>query len=614
MRYDPSSKSSIMAHALTILGKSLRELYPYAASGTRGGKGNFGNDVEFYHFEIPNNNNPEPDFEQIGYDLKCTPLDSSKDGYVAGERLVLTMIDFINEAKVNHYTESHFWKKAKLLLIFYLRIKGDPYLDFIVQMIRWWNIPEEDLKIIIDDWNKIHDKIVHGLAHELSEGDTLYLGACTKSSDSKVRRPQFGENAPEAKPRAYCLKKQYMNWVVVDSFLDRANVNVNPTMNLSDEYMEKIINLKRQTGVIVKSIGEYEANETFEDLVIRRFSPYYGMTLSDISQKTGSKISTDAKDFAFQTCLAILGLNCRKIEEFEKADILLKSISLQHDMKSLKECMSFTAFKYIDVAEEDEWEDSGWYETITHRFFFVVFQKSNDNVRSKLRLQKVFFWGMPVEDQEKCKIVWKDTRDKIRNDVFDDFMGMAKNDVCHVRPHARNNKDTYPTPSGREIPKKCFWLNRKYILDIVLRHLNQKTGTNNVPKTSPLFLIGCFSGNNQRKWCLENYTYNVRLDGRGKISPEEMLLNPEYLILYQRYSFELAGVYKLDPTPTQMSKDDMLLAGYIHPKAENYMTYKITQKVEDYTNFDIKRILMAKKSLKGAPVYVTLDEINDILY
>ena len=90
-------------------------------------------------------------------------------------------------------------------------------------MIRWWNIPETDLKIIIDDWNIIHNKIKNGLAHELSESDTLYLGACTKSSDSSVTRKQYGTNI-QAKPRAYCLKKQYMYWLVVDSFLDKQNV------------------------------------------------------------------------------------------------------------------------------------------------------------------------------------------------------------------------------------------------------------------------------------------------------------------------------------------------------------------------------------------------------
>lgn len=38
------------------------------------------------------------------------------------------------------------------------------------------------------------------------------------------------------------------------------------------------------------------------------------------------------------------------------------------------------------------------------------------------------------------------------------------NPVAHVRPHGRNNSDTYELPDGRQFPKQCFWLNRKYIL------------------------------------------------------------------------------------------------------------------------------------------------------
>lgn len=36
--------------------------------------------------------------------------------------------------------------------------------------------------------------------------------------------------------------------------------------------------------------------------------------------------------------------------------------------------------------------------------------------------------------------------------------------MCHVRPHARNSKDTYELPDGRKYPKQCFWLNNSYIL------------------------------------------------------------------------------------------------------------------------------------------------------
>ncbi len=471
MNYDPTDKSSIMAHALTILGKSIRELYPQAVKA--GGRGSFGNAMEFYHFEYENNSNPEPDFEVIGYDLKCTPLDPTNDGYIAGERLVLTMIDFINEAKINHYTESHFWKKAKLLLIFYLRIKGGPYLDYIVQMIRWWEIPETDLKIIIDDWNKIHYKLQHGLAHELSESDTLYLGACTKSSDSSKRRAQFGINAPMAKPRAYCLKQKYMYWLVVDSYLDKKNVHINPTMNLSRKYMEKVIKAKKDLGLVVKSIEEYGTSETFEYLVIGKFSKFYNMTLEEIAQVTGTDISVKSKDFAYVACRAMLGVKTKRIAEFEKAGLQLKSVCLQNDMTTLKESMSFKAFKYTEVAEQ-EWEDSDWYDILSQRFLFVVFQKDKDNNRKKLRLKKVFFWGIPNKDFDQCELVWRDTKQKIIDGVYDNFMGISSNEVCHVRPHAQNAQDTYPTPQGGEVAKKCFWLNASYIRRIVLKEIKKE--------------------------------------------------------------------------------------------------------------------------------------------
>lgn len=40
----------------------------------------------------------------------------------------------------------------------------------------------EDLKQIEEDWNLIIKKIRDGKAHEISEADTMYLGACTKGS------------------------------------------------------------------------------------------------------------------------------------------------------------------------------------------------------------------------------------------------------------------------------------------------------------------------------------------------------------------------------------------------------------------------------------------------
>ena len=67
-----------------------------------------------------------------------------------------------------------------MLIPFYLHKEGVPvqHLKFIYDVL--WQIPEKDLLIMKQDYEKIITKIKAGKAHELSEGDTTYLGACRK--------------------------------------------------------------------------------------------------------------------------------------------------------------------------------------------------------------------------------------------------------------------------------------------------------------------------------------------------------------------------------------------------------------------------------------------------
>lgn len=68
-------------------------------------------------------------------------------------------------------------------------------------------------KIIAHDFEVIVEKIRNGKAHELSEGDTLYLGAAPKAATSKDRRKQpFSDEV--AKPRAFAFKNSYMTYVL----------------------------------------------------------------------------------------------------------------------------------------------------------------------------------------------------------------------------------------------------------------------------------------------------------------------------------------------------------------------------------------------------------------
>ena len=98
-----------------------------------------------------------------------------------------------------------------------------------------------------------------------------------------------------------------------------------------------------------------------------------------------------------------------------------------------------------------------------------------------LRLRGCQFWSIPYDDLEgDVKKVWNKTGDVIKNGLqikeingirYNNFPKASENAVCHVRPHAKDAKDTYELPDGREYTKQCFWLNNSYILSQINENL-----------------------------------------------------------------------------------------------------------------------------------------------
>ena len=461
--YDRTSAESILAHARLLLGKSLRELHPEAA--TMAGKGGLGQCVEKFHFDYAPNSTAAPDFPEAGVELKCTPLKRLQDGsMVAKERLVLNIINYVAELDTRFETSSFSRKNALLLLMFYLHLAGVDRLDFIFRIVRLWRIPEEDLKIFMDDWAVIHKKIADGLAHELSEGDTLYLAAVTKGSKGGAdKRPQ--PRSPElADQRAYSIKAAYMNHIIVESL---AHPEMCAGLTLSEGTRKAIEARTAQMGSVVRSVKDYREGETFEQLVHRKFARFFGKTVSKIAKELGVTVSTSPKAVSYSVCRAILGVKASRIAEFEKAGVQLKTIRLEAN-GTLKEAMSFQNIKYGEIIHEKNWEDSDWHDTIaTRRFFFIVFRKKAGGGPSDAVLEKAFFWAMPQRDVAEAKAFWRDTRDKVRRGDYGHFLKQSQTRVCHVRPKAKNAADTMPTPQGGSAKKYCYWLNRPYVLGIV---------------------------------------------------------------------------------------------------------------------------------------------------
>ena len=452
---DITSADSIIDFAKLLKDQTLRQAcgVEIEKHGYKG-KGNFGQILEKFYFGYEPNSDAEPDFKEAGIELKSSPLKTLKNGdFRSKERLVLNIINYL-EVHKEEFETSSFWKKnAHLLLVFYLHDKDLDLLDYLIKLVDGWQYPNEDLKIIKQDWEFINQKIKDGKAHELSEGDTFYLGACTKGSTALKSFRDQPFNEEQAKQRAYSLKQGYVNHIIA---------------NIAQE----------ETAVYGKIIEHPEILEkvrSIEEIVILKFHPFYGKSAEQIEQELGLELNQKAKSYFANLTNAILGLELgQKIEEFEKADIQVKTIRLkENDLP--KEDISFPTFEYQELVETD-WEDSDFKNILESKFFFVFYQFEGEN----LILRKVKFWNMPYSDILLAKNVWEEmvktvSSGEIVKEVTEKgvrktyFPKKTENKVSHVRPHARNAEDTYALPVAdkltglTEYTKYCFWLNASYV-------------------------------------------------------------------------------------------------------------------------------------------------------
>ena len=455
--YNPSDKNSIIEYAKKLKGKSLRQVCdPKVLEHSYSGKGNFGQVLEKFYFGYEPNSLAEADFAQIGMELKSSPLKQLKNKeYRSKERLVLNIINYVNVVNQNFENSDFVKKNASILLIFYLHQAGFDILDYLIKLVDEWSFPSTDLEIIKKDWELITKKIADGKAHELSEGDTFYLGACTKGANAlSVRKQPFSEIP--AKQRAYSFKQGYVNHIIAS-----------------------IANESKETyGKLIPNV-QVAKKQTIEEIVISKFKPFYGKSEEEIVKILNIKINTKAKSFYANLTKAILGIELDKeIEEFEKAEIIVKTVRLkENDLP--KEDISFPNFKYEEIVNQD-WEDSDFKDVLEHKFLFVFFQFEN----KKLILQKVKFWNMPYLDLIEVEKVWTKTKQivaegEIVKEIktnkngkeirFTNFPSKKFSSISHVRPHATNALDTYDLPkkdkvtNQNEYTKHCFWLNNTYV-------------------------------------------------------------------------------------------------------------------------------------------------------
>jgi DNA mismatch repair protein MutH len=343
------------------------------------------------------------------------------------------------------FKTSSFWHKCEtMLLMSYEYLKDKPKTDYKIDEAVLFSFPEEDLLIIEQDWEIIISKVRNGKAHEISEGDTLYLSACTKGVNaSSVRRQPFSDIP--AKQRAYSLKTSYMTQILKNYIF--GNV-----------FNEKVVKDWHQLF-----------EKTFEQYLVEKLKPYYGKTQQELLELFG--IKCNCKNLNEVILAKMLGVHGRiaYTEEFQKASIVPKTIRVKKS-GSIKESMSFPTFDFIKLSQEDDWENSDLYNYLSPtKFLFVIFQEDK---QGNYVFDRIKFWNIPNQDLDEVGRVWERTVKIIREGVKleevprgvrNNLPKQCESRVAHVRPHGRNAEDKLPLPDGRMMTKQCFWLNCTYI-------------------------------------------------------------------------------------------------------------------------------------------------------
>lgn len=444
-KYDKINPNDIERHGKQLEGHCLKDYLDFCGKACpitiAGNKGKLGQLVEEVLFEKKLDSKKEADFKEARVELKVTPLKPKGSTLTIKERLVLSVINFNDIVSEKWENNSLFTKLEIILLMFYLH-EDKPSIELIFKLVSLWKPSDNDLVIIKNDWNLIVDKIKSGKAHELSEADTNYLGACPKGANSQdtVNQP-FSDI--QAMRRAFSLKSSYMRFVY-QSLL---------------EQQEQLISIT------------HDGN--FENKIKSLFSPYIGKPLSSFIAENHLETQRNSKQFNKDIIEEFLknklgGISVQ-LEEFQKANITLKTIVLQKNDKP-RESMSFKQIQYKEIINE-EWDDFEINKIHQDgRFLWVVmkalkpYTKQSDLALEDIVIEKVMFWGMPYEDlQVYYKSLWEDTKQKIIKGDYKNFLGAKNNPVGHIRPKARNSKDLMETPQGTFEKKKCFWINADYI-------------------------------------------------------------------------------------------------------------------------------------------------------
>ena len=351
------------------------------------------------------------------------------------------MINYDNIVFEQFNFSSLLFKNKLLLIIWYEYLKGIPYGKYVIEDFQLYNM-EQDIKIIENDYLLIQEKVKNGQAHILSEGDTSYLGAATKSASSKVTRTQpFSKE--RAKPRAFSLKQGYLTGIL-------RNPQYIPEVSIPEVYSIKEILLKQLGSYIGKSQLEIYITITQKEIT-GNIPKQLGKMISDILIGKDDELDKVHPLFA-------------------KTTHVIKNIPIDQNYYPL-ERLTFRNIVQSDFAVP--WEESSWKTYFEEVTLALICYEGKGKKNGERVLKDILTISFSDEDLELLAHSFEMVRAAIHSNDLNilPYPGSFEGLVLEIAPRGKGGDKAYEEFFDRDMTKTCFMISKAFLFKKIKQQL-----------------------------------------------------------------------------------------------------------------------------------------------
>ena len=156
---------------------------------------------------------PEPDFQQIGVELKTLPI--NKNGQPCESTYVCT-VPLQNNLNLKWETS---WVRNKLKRVLWLPVEGErdiPFAQRRVGMAMLWSPTPEQEQLLKQDWEELMDMVCLGRLDDISARHGEVLQIRPKAAHSRILSQSHSEDGSPGQtlPRGFYLRSQFTRQIL----------------------------------------------------------------------------------------------------------------------------------------------------------------------------------------------------------------------------------------------------------------------------------------------------------------------------------------------------------------------------------------------------------------